>query len=268
MNKVHVLIISGYGTNCEQETAHAARLAGADQTRILHFSALKKRHTDLDDFNFLIFPGGFLDGDQLGAAQAATNRYLYTQTDSGKSLAEWINEFRAKGGLILGICNGFQLLTKLGLLPAVENKYLSRQASLSHNDSARFEDRWVNLKCNSQAPSIFTRNLEYMYLPVRHGEGKMAFLNTAIAEKVHQDNHIAIQYTDEQGEITCEYPDNPNGSPQGIAGLSDSTGQIFGLMPHPEAFNHTTNYPVWTKNRPQILGTAIFENAISHLRSA
>jgi len=267
MSKVHALIISGYGTNCERETAYAASRAGADHTRILHFSKLKQEKINFSDFNFLIFPGGFLDGDQLGAAQAAANRYLYTRNSNGDSLAACINQFRARGGLILGICNGFQLLAKLGLLPATDNQYLTRQASLTHNDSARFEDRWVNLRCNPDSPCIFTRNLDHLYLPVRHGEGKTAFLDSKLSEKVHQNNHIAIQYTNKQGETTQLYPDNPNGSPQGIAGLTDPTGQIFGLMPHPEAFNHNTNYPMWTRDNPGILGTAIFENAVSYLRT-
>lgn len=274
MNKVKSLIVSGHGTNCERETAFAAQKAGADCVEVLHFSKLRQEEVSLTDFNFLIFPGGFLDGDQLGAAQAAANRYLYAQTPSGRSLADQIQEFHARGGLILGICNGFQLLTKLGLLPAVEKQYLSRQASLTYNNSARFEDRWVYLRCNPDSPCIFTHNLRDLYLPVRHGEGKVTFLNSQILDKVRENGQIAMQYCNDLGEVSVQYPDNPNGSPWGIAGLTDLSGQIFGLMPHPEAFNHVTNYPMWTRaisssrKSPGIFGTAIFENAVSYLRKA
>lgn len=286
MKKATVLVITGYGTNCERETAHAAKKAGADQTVIAHFADLIQERILISEFNFLIFPGGFLDGDHLGAAQAAATRLKYLRTKSGRSLLEEIKALHSKGGLILGICNGFQLLVKTGLLPASTDNYFKREVSLSHNDSARFEDRWVHLKCNPHSPCVFTRGLDRLYLPVRHGEGKVIPKNDHFLEKLEAKGLIALQYTDKEGTVTQNYPDNPNGSPLGIAGLTDPSGQILGLMPHPEAFNHPTNHPGWTRlaNRPKTtlsrnkelsdlykligpLGTTIFERGIIFLKT-
>ena len=142
MHIVRVLVLAGYGTNCQRETAHAATLAGADKGDVVHFSELLAGDVKLSDFHFLIFPGGFLDGDDLGAAQAAALRWRYAKTAFGTPLLDELKGFFNAGGLIMGICNGFQLLVKLGMLPGTGQKGLERQVSLSHNDSARFEDRW------------------------------------------------------------------------------------------------------------------------------
>lgn len=269
MTQAKVLVITGYGTNCERETAYAARKAGADQVDICFFSDLIFEKTYLLDYNFLIFPGGFLDGDELGAAQAASLRWRFSKTESGRQLAEDLEKFVRSGNLILGICNGFQLLVKLGLLPASENKYFQKQVSLSYNDSARFEDRWVHLGVNANSPCVFTTGIERMYLPVRHGEGKLAVGNTQILSALERENLIAMQYIDPvSGQHTQEYPANPNGSPLGIAGLTDPTGRIFGLMPHPEAYNHRTNHPGWTRGKSDIPGTELIAGGVRHLQSA
>ncbi len=267
MGQVKVLVITGHGTNCEKETAYSARIAGADQADICFFSDLITERILLSEYNMLVFPGGFLDGDELGAAQAASLRWRYSKTDSGRSLFAGLKEFVERGNLVLGICNGFQLLVKLGLLPACDNNYFQRQVSLSYNDSARFEDRWVSLKANPQSPCVFTRGIERMYLPVRHGEGKMAVKDPQILSSVENQNLIAMQYMDpETGETTQDYPLNPNGSPLAIAGLTDPSGRIFGLMPHPEAYNHPTNHPRWTRGETDIPGTELMAEGIRYLR--
>ncbi len=156
MAQVKTLVITGYGTNCERECAFAADQAGSDQTTIVYFSDLTADKVSLADYNFLILPGGFLDGDDLGSAQAAALRWRHMKTASGKSLMEELKRFLDAGGLILGICNGFQLLVKLGLLPALDGAYFTRQVSLSHNDSAKYEDRWVTLKINACSPRAST----------------------------------------------------------------------------------------------------------------
>lgn len=272
MARVKALVITGYGTNCEEETAHAARQAGADTTDIVFFSDLVAGRTQVTDYNFLIFPGGFLDGDDLGAAQAAALRWRFATDNSGSPLLGQLENFLQAGGIILGICNGFQLLVKLGLLPALGGSYFQRMVSLSHNDSARFEDRWVWLKANPQSPCIFTRGLDTLYLPVRHGEGKLVPRDNALLDELEKANCIALRYAEppestEDG-YTMRYPYNPNGSPLGIAGLTDPSGRILGLMPHPEAFNHATNHPGWTRGEHATLGIELLSNGVRHLKSA
>jgi phosphoribosylformylglycinamidine synthase len=268
MAQVKTLVITGYGTNCERECAFAADQAGSDQTTIAYFSDLTADKITLTDYNFLILPGGFLDGDDLGSAQAAALRWRHMLTKSGKSLMEELKSFLDAGGLILGICNGFQLLVKLGLLPAMDGAYFTRQVSLSHNDSAKYEDRWVTLKINAGSPCVFTKGLDSLYVPVRHGEGKLVPGDETTLARLQEQNLIALQYVDPQTmEVTQEYPANPNGSPLGIAGLTDPSGRILGLMPHPEAYNHPTNHPRWTRGETSTLGTALLKGGIDYLKA-
>jgi phosphoribosylformylglycinamidine synthase len=267
MAPVNALVLTGYGTNCEQESAYAARQAGADSADIVFFSDLAAGKVRMADYNFLICPGGFLDGDDLGAAQAAALRWRHATTPDGRPILDQFKEFFESGAVILGICNGFQLLVKLGLLPAVDGKYFERQVSLSYNDSARFEDRWVHLKVNPNSPCVFTKGLDHLHIPIRHGEGKIIPKDEALLERLQSDNLIALQYADpESGEPTMEYPFNPNGSPLAIAGLTDPSGRVLGLMPHPEAYNHPTNHPAWTRGEGGTLGLALIKGGVRHLK--
>jgi phosphoribosylformylglycinamidine synthase len=264
---VNALVITGYGTNCHKECAHVARLAGADKADIVHFADLVGASCRLDDYQFLIFPGGFLDGDDLGAAQAAAQRWLYAHDAEDRPLCDSLSAFIGAGKLILGICNGFQLLVKLGVLPALDGKRFTRQVSLTHNDSARFEDRWVDLAVNPDSPCVFTANLSRLCLPVRHGEGRLVAKDAATLARLREENLVALSYADpETGLPTEAYPFNPNGSPGGIAGLCDPSGRVLGLMPHPEAFHHPTNHPGWTRGERDTLGSMLFANAITYLR--
>lgn len=273
MARVKVIVITGYGTNCEIESAHAARRAGADEVDIVYFSDLASGRVRVDAYNFCVFPGGFLDGDDLGAAQAAAQRWRHA-TVGGERILDQLLTMLDAGGMALGICNGFQLLVKLGLLPCLDGMRLERQVSLAVNDSARFEDRWVSLRAEQDSPCIFTRGIDRLEFPVRHGEGKLVAASDAVMEGLEKANLVALRYVDPlSGAPTQEYPYNPNGSPNAIAGLTDPTGRILGLMPHPEAYNDPTNHPRYTRARTQQdelppLGTVLFENAVNHLRNS
>jgi phosphoribosylformylglycinamidine synthase subunit I (EC 6.3.5.3) len=270
MARVNALVITGYGTNCENESAYALKSAGADIADIVYFSDLVAGHVRMDSYNFLLCPGGFLDGDDLGAAQAAALRWRWANSVDGDPVLNQLKTFFDSGGVILGICNGFQLLCKLGLLPAVGGRYFERQVSLSYNDSGRFEDRWVRLKANPASPCVFTKGITHLDVPIRHGEGKIIPMDAETFKAIQDNNLVAVQYVDPNtNEPTQEYPYNPNGSPLGIAGLTDPSGRILGLMPHPEAYNHPTNHPSWTRGTdPDIpLGLAMLESGINYLKT-
>jgi len=269
-SKVRVLVTTGYGTNCEGEMAHACRRAGADHVDIVHISDLLDGTARLRDYHFLNLPGGFLDGDNLGAAQAGAHRLRHARiAETETRLMDQILEFVTRGGLVLGVCNGFQLMVKTGLLPGFDGNYEQRLVSLTHNDSARFENRWVTCRATRQCPSIFTRGLDRIDLPVRHGEGKFVTLDGETRKRLVSDGLVALRYISRAtGEPTQEYPDNPNGSELAIAGICDPTGRLMGLMPHPEAFHHRTNHPRWTRTvlPEEGAGLLLFRNAIAYIR--
>ncbi|MGD1153330.1 MAG: phosphoribosylformylglycinamidine synthase subunit PurQ [Syntrophales bacterium] len=268
--KVKSIVITGNGTNCEMEMAHACRLAGSDVVDIVHISMLLYGEKSLDDYHFLNLPGGFLDGDDLGSAKAGANRILHAKV-KGKSenLYDQFARFIKQGKLILGVCNGFQLLVKLGMLPGFDGNYRNQTTTLTFNDSGRFEDRWVNLRVNPDSPCIFTKKVTGIYLPVRHGEGKFVTKDKDILERLHKDHQVVVEYCHEDfKDATMDYPANPNGAIDGIAGICNETGRIFGLMPHPEAYLHRTNHPRWTREKlpEEGMGQAIFKNAIDFVR--
>ena len=269
---IKAIVITGNGTNCETEMAHACRLAGFDTVEIVHISELLCGTKRLDDYQFLNLPGGFLDGDDLGSAKAGANRILHASVaGSGEMLFAQFTRFITAGKLILGVCNGFQLLVKLGMLPGFDGHYDRQTATLTFNDSGRFEDRWVHLRADAASPCVFTKGLKGLALPVRHGEGKFVPLDEEILGRLHREHLICLQYSDARSErATLDYPANPNGSVDAIAGICNETGRIFGMMPHPEAFLHRTNHPRWTREvlPEEGAGLALFRNAASFLRNA
>jgi phosphoribosylformylglycinamidine synthase len=269
--QIKAIVITGNGTNCEMETAHACRLAGFDTVDIVHISDLLTGARRLDEYQFLNLPGGFLDGDDLGSAKAGANRLLHARVSGdGERLFEQLLRFIAAGKLIIGICNGFQLLVKLGVLPGLDGIYDRQITTLTFNDSGLFEDRWVYLKGNGESPCVFTRGITGIYLPVRHGEGKFMTNNSTTLAEIKGKNLIALQYSDSAySKLTMDYPENPNGSTDAIAGICNETGRIFGLMPHPEAYLHRTNHPRWTREElpEEGMGLLLFRNAASFLRS-
>jgi phosphoribosylformylglycinamidine synthase subunit PurQ / glutaminase len=268
MSRVKALVVSGNGTNCERETAYACDVAGA-RTTVAPIWDLIAGETRLSDHDFLCLPGGFMDGDDLGSARAGANRYRHASISGSKRrLWDDLLEFVEAGKLVLGICNGFQLLVKLGLLPGFSRG--RQEVTLTFNDSGRFEDRWVELGTDDQSPCIFTRGLSRLPLPVRHGEGKLVAESEGLTDELLGRHLAPLQYLDPStGLPTDQYPHNPNGSPRGIAGVCDPTGRIFGLMPHPECYLHRIHHPRWRRlhDLPEKgWGLKIFENAVAFFR--
>ncbi|MCM2359487.1 MAG: phosphoribosylformylglycinamidine synthase subunit PurQ [Geobacteraceae bacterium] len=265
------LVITGNGTNCETEAAHACRLGGFDEARIVHISELLAGDVRLDEFHFLNLTGGFLDGDDLGSAKAQANRLKHAKVDElEEHLLDQLLRFIAAGKPVLGVCNGFQLMVKMGLLPGFDGNHLEQVATLTFNDCGRFQDRWVYLKCDPASPAIFTRGIERgIYLPIRHGEGKFVAASAAVLERIEEQKMAVLKYSDPgYHQPTMEFPLNPNGSENAIAGICDETGRIMGLMPHPEAFVHFTNHPRWTREElpEEGDGLILFKNAAEYVR--
>jgi len=272
MTLAKAIVLTGNGTNCEVEAAHACRLAGFDEVRIAHISELLYGEVRLDDFHFLNLTGGFLDGDDLGSAKAQANRLKNARiSGTNEHLIDQILRFITDGKLILGVCNGFQLMVKMGLLPSLNGSYLNQSATLTFNDCGRFQDRWVYLKCDPDSPSVFTKGITGgIYLPIRHGEGKFLVESDEVLAKIEERHLSVLKYSDaEYTTPTMEFPLNPNGSIHSIAGLCDESGRLMGLMPHPEAFLHRTNHPRWTRESlpEEGDGLILFRNAVEYIRS-
>lgn len=270
--EVRSIVVTGYGTNCEVEMAHGCRLGGSDVVDIVHMSELIQGRKSLDDYHFLNLPGGFLDGDDLGAAKAGANRIRYAIVSrTGERFYEQILRFIEAGKLVLGICNGFQLMVKLGILPNLKGEQDPEQeVTLTFNDSGRFEDRWVYLKVNRASSCVFTEGIEGVYLPVRHGEGKFVPRDEEVRRELRNRGLIALYYSDPGYEgPSMDYPLNPNGSVDGIAGICDPTGRLMGMMPHPEAYLDRTNHPRWTREElpEEGMGVAFFRNAVHYIRN-
>ena len=271
---IRALVLTGYGLNCDYETEYALRLAGADSRRI-HINELIW-NTGISDksilnyYHILVFDGGFSWGDDHGAGVLLASKMKF-------NLGEQIQRFIDDGKLIIGICNGFQALVHMGLLPGFNNNYNERLVSLTYNDSGNFIDTWVNLRVNPASPCVFTRGISSIELPVRHREGKF-YASDDVINRLISNQQVVLQYADKEGlPANGSYPINPNGSLMDIAGICDSTGRIFGLMPHPEAFNHYTNHPDWTRKKEVIIrrgeeitqegeGIRIFKNAVQYLK--
>lgn len=258
-SNIKVLVITGFGLNCEKETAAACRMAGA-VPELVHLNDLIAGGRRLEEFHFLTFIGGFAFGDHLGSGTVFANRVKF-------QLRDQLEKFIADGKLIIGICNGFQTLTRLGMVPALDGDYFTQTAALAHNDSGVFRDDWCILKANPASPCIFTRGIDSIRLPLRHGEGKFVAAPEVLAE-IERRNLVAVRYADATGKPATEFPDNPNGSLNSIAGICDPSGRIFGLMPHPEAFLSPYNAPDWmgkSELPAEGDGAVIFRNAIDYL---
>ncbi len=269
--QVRAVVISGNGTNCEREVANACRLAGADIVDIVHVAELLSGRARLDDYHFLNLAGGFLDGDDLGSAKAGANRLTHAVIrNSQETLSDQLQRFISAGKLVMGVCNGFQLMTKMGLLPALGGDYKKQSATLTFNDGGRFEDRWCYLKVDQESPCIFTRGLKGVYLPVRHGEGKFVVESDSVLREIEAKHLAVVKYCDANYQSpVMEYPLNPNGSMAAIAGVCDESGRLFGLMPHPEAYLHRTHHPRWTRE-PDLpeegMGLSLYLNAVRYVR--
>ena len=260
--QIKALVITGFGLNCETETAAACKLVGMTPEKV-HLNDLIAGKRTLDEFQFLCFIGGFSFGDHLGSGTVFANRVKF-------QLQDQLQKFVDDGKLVIGICNGFQTLTRLGMVPAINGDYFTQQAALAHNDCGVFRDDWCYLKAEKASPCVFTRNMEQFKLPLRHGEGKFVATPEVMAE-IEANNQVALRYCNADGSIATEFPANPNGSTNSIAGICDKTGRIFGLMPHPEAFLSPFNSPDWTRDRANGKiaeegdGVMIFRNAADYI---
>ncbi|MFO8053415.1 MAG: phosphoribosylformylglycinamidine synthase I [Candidatus Omnitrophota bacterium] len=257
MAEPKVLIFRTAGTNCDKETEFAFRAAGA-KTELDHINFIKRKK-DFFSYQIICIPGGFSYGDDLGAGKIFSLEIILWLKDKLKS-------FIQKGGLILGVCNGFQVLVRSGILPNLD---FVQSLSLIENDSRRFEDRWVQLKIDSNsnclARKIWLRQLpELIHLPVAHAEGKL-FCNQKILSRVKDSSQVALRYSNDGGGVV-NYPDNPNGSLDNIAGIVDKTGRVLGLMPHPERFIFQHQYPFWLKGKAEPCGFSFFKNSVNYFK--
>lgn len=266
MKKVKVLVFSGYGLNCEEETKFAFDLAGGSAD-IVHINDLIDKTKSLNDYQILAIPGGFSYGDDTGSGNAYASKIK-------NHLWKDLEKFIKNGGLIIGICNGFQILTRLGLLPALKGKYGTQQITLLHNNSARYKTRWVDLKVTNDSPWL--KDIDTMSLAIAHGEGKF-YADKEVLEELKKKNIIALKYI--KGEI-CDYQNleaNPNGSLEDIAGITDENGRILGLMPHPERAIFFNQFPNWELLKEKYLREGIelpeyakplqiFKNAINYFK--
>lgn len=249
--KPKALVIRSAGTNCDKESAFAFETAGAD-VDLRHINYLKK-HKSLAEYNIICFPGGFSYGDNLGAGKILALELNLWLKDALKTFVD-------KGGLSIGICNGFQIMVKTGLLPDIDFK---QTVTLADNDSARFEARWIYLKVEGK--SVWLKNLpKIITLPIAHGEGKFC-ADKAVLENIEKSGCVALRYVDIKGNSGA-YPVNPNGAMNAIAGITDSTGRIFGLMPHPERFMFEDQQPYIGAARLPAYGAQIFKNAVGYFK--
>jgi phosphoribosylformylglycinamidine synthase I len=261
MTQVKAIVLRAAGINCDMETQHALELAGASAERI-HINRVIESPAMLDEFQILVVPGGFSYGDDVAAGKILANQLKH-------HLYESVRQFIDAGKLVLGICNGFQVLVKAGLLPGrVEGLGNSDHApvTITYNDSGKFEDRWVFLEPVSDR-CVFIDRGRRIALPIAHGEGKVVFKDEATRQYINENNFVAFKYVDKDGS-EGDFPVNPNGSTDSIAGLTDSTGRVLGLMPHPERFVRITQHPHWTRlaksNGRSGDGIGIFRNAVEY----
>ncbi|HID95721.1 MAG TPA: phosphoribosylformylglycinamidine synthase I [Candidatus Latescibacteria bacterium] len=256
--KANVIILRAAGTNCDYETEAAFIKAGA-ATDLVHINQLVRGEKRLSDYQILAIPGGFTYGDDIAAGKILANELKY-------NLGEEIERFVQEGKLIIGICNGFQVLVKTGLLPGSPEAAGQQEATLTFNDSGKFEDRWVYLKPDSSQRCVFTRGLDgLLYLPIAHAEGKFVTKDDSTLRRVETRGQVVFRYVTPDGQ-PGDYPWNPNGSVGSIAGICDPSGRIFGLMPHPERHIDPLQHPRWTREKIKGKGdgAAIFENGVRY----
>jgi phosphoribosylformylglycinamidine synthase len=252
MKKPRVLVIRAPGTNCDAETAYAFEVAGAD-CDLVHITRLAEGEPRLDRFQVFVIPGGFSYGDDLGAGKVQANELELRLRDQ-------LVPFIERGGLVLGICNGFQVLVRAGLLPV---PFGGQRVSLLPNTSGKYECRWVHLRSAPGNPCVFTRGIDRIDLAVGHGEGRLF-----VPPEAEGDIVPVLYYCGPDGR-PAGYPYNPNGSYRDIAGLTDASGRVLGLMPHPDRFTRAAQHPNWTgRGNPDAAGDGFrfFTNAVQYAK--
>ena len=271
-----VAVLFGFGINCDHETKAVFELVGAKAERV-HVNRFVSGEADLSSYDILAVPGGFSFGDHLGSGRLLGNRMRFAMREA---LVAFVDE----GKPIIGICNGFQVLVKTGLLPGPQtgsSPDFVQRGSLTLNDSGRYEDRWVTLEFDPESPCIWTKGMERMECPVRHGEGKYVMPNSEDLDRLAKHHQLTVRYVDPSipvgAAITDEplpYPLSPHGSMRNIAGVCDATGLVFGLMPHPEAIYARWLHPDHTRQSVATLegtdgwegeGLQLFRNAVEYV---
>jgi len=253
------LILRAPGTNCDQETAYAFERAGA-APEPCHINRLLESPALLHDFQILCLPGGFSYGDDIAAGRILANQIRH-------HLTEFLLQFRDAGKLIFGICNGFQILIKSGVFLA--DDAAGPPATLTWNDSGKFEDRWVHLQASGDR-CVFLRGIDRLYLPIAHAEGKFVTRDTAILARLRDAGQLVLRYASPAGAESTDgqlpFPANPNGAWDNVAGVCDGTGRVFGLMPHPERHIDPTHHPHWTRLPERTVGDGlkVFQNAVAY----
>ncbi len=245
---LRVLVPTGLGLNCEDETARAFRLAGAEVDLVHLTDLFAHAHARrLPDYQVLAFVGGFAYGDHIASGFVLATRVRAHLRDD-------LSAFLAGGGRVLGICNGFQTLVRLGLLPgpAEGPADFAPRAALTNNDRLGYRDAWVRLAAERGSRCVWTRGLGLLDVPARHGEGKLVLESEEALARLEARGQVALRYVDEAGQPTEAWPANPNGSARGVAGICDATGRILGLMPHPDAFLYPFHHPDWPRRRAEL----------------
>ncbi|MDR2251889.1 MAG: phosphoribosylformylglycinamidine synthase I [Endomicrobium sp.] len=261
MKKAKVLILRTAGTNCDYETQAAFELCGALAERV-HINSLVENKDKIFEYDILAFPGGFSYGDDIASGKVLANEIK-------NKLGDKIKKFSLSYRPVIGICNGFQVLVKMGLLP--NPKLFEQISTLSYNDSDKFECRWVYLKTEkkvkNESKCIWTKNLpDVITLPVAHGEGKFIPVNFKLLEELNKNNQIVFRYSTKNDAIP-EYPLDPNGSVEQIAGLCNTKGNVFGLMPHPERYIFALQHPAREGFDGEYgWGKIIFQNAVDFVK--
>jgi phosphoribosylformylglycinamidine synthase subunit PurQ / glutaminase len=263
--KPRTLILRAAGSNCDGETAHAFELAGAT-SELVHINRLLAEPGLMDQYQILAIPGGFSYGDDISAGRILANQIVH-------HLGDAVRGFIESGRPVIGICNGFQVLVKTDLLPGSTAGKSGQTATLGHNDCGRFIDRWVKLGV-VKGKCVWTAGIEppLLELPIAHGEGKFIPADATVRKALWENGQVALVYAREDGfPAGGQFPDNPNGSADDIAGVCDASGLVFGLMPHPERYVDPVQHPAWTSMRPQRKvgqGLQLFANAVRHVRDA
>ena len=252
MAKPKAVILTGFGINSEQETAWAFEKAGAIPS-LVHFNDLAGRPSTLEEYQILVLSGGWSFADNIQSGRVLANKFKFNLQ---KEFSKFVDEDKA----VLGICNGFQILAQLGAIPGWENN--KRRVTLMHNRQGRFEDRWVRLRTESCVSPFAQKLNPIITLPIRHGEGQVVIDEKETLEKLIENRQIVFRYAGIDGLAAKEYPDNPNGSADSIAGLCNEQGNVVGLMPHPECHIRYLQNPHWTANPPYKLPNDIFSKTL------
>jgi len=277
MEQVRAIVLRAAGINTDLETQYALELAGAGVDRV-HINRVIEDKSLLDQYHILIFPGGFSYGDDVAAGKIMANQVVHHLADS-------VRKFIDDGKLVLGICNGFQVLVKAGILPGDSEKgtsglysstespvppgwqpFRQEDVTITYNDSNKYEDRWVYLEPQSDR-CVFIEPQRRICVPIAHGEGKIVAKNDEALQRLKNEGYVAYKYVDENGQ-EGPYPINPNGSTESIAGLTDRTGRVLGLMPHPERYVRRTQHPHWSRLGEDLDpdGIKIFRNAVKYVK--